>query len=124
MEHVITFMKGKYDDIGEYLSKHGINDAMDDSQKTKIEPIEKIIKRFGSGAMSFGSISAESQRDLILAFKEMDGRSNSGEGGENPYYFELTIVLIATNIPIGLPEIISGTNIIEFIKSAECALLH
>ncbi len=54
----------------------------------KLEPASEIVKRFGSGAMSFGSISAESQRDLILAFKEMGGRSNSGEGGENPYYFE------------------------------------
>ena len=34
-----------------------------------------------------GAISAESQRDLIIAFDEIGGRSNSGEGGENPYYF-------------------------------------
>jgi glutamate synthase domain-containing protein 3 len=36
--------------------------------------------------MSFGAISAEAQRDLILAFREIKGRSNSGEGGENPFY--------------------------------------
>jgi glutamate synthase domain-containing protein 2/glutamate synthase domain-containing protein 1/glutamate synthase domain-containing protein 3 len=53
----------------------------------QVEPQETILKRFGSGAMSFGAISAESQRDLILAMKEVGGRSNSGEGGENPYYF-------------------------------------
>jgi glutamate synthase domain-containing protein 2/glutamate synthase domain-containing protein 1/glutamate synthase domain-containing protein 3 len=45
-----------------------------------------ILSRFGSGAMSFGAISAESQRDIILAMRELGGRSNSGEGGENPYY--------------------------------------
>ena len=46
----------------------------------------EILKTFGSGAMSFGAISAESQRDLIIAFREIQGRSNSGEGGENPFY--------------------------------------
>ena len=53
----------------------------------EVEPQSAILQRFGSGAMSFGAISAESQRDLILALKEVGGRSNSGEGGENPYYF-------------------------------------
>ena len=53
----------------------------------KSEPLKDILKTFGSGAMSFGSISAESQRDIFLAMKELGGRSNSGEGGENPYYF-------------------------------------
>ncbi len=52
----------------------------------KLAPLEEILATFGSGAMSFGAISAESQRDLILAFREIGGRSNSGEGGENPYY--------------------------------------
>ncbi|TNE71674.1 glutamate synthase large subunit [bacterium] len=53
----------------------------------KVEPIEEITKTFGSGAMSFGAISAESQRDIIEAMKEIGGRSNSGEGGENPFYY-------------------------------------
>lgn len=57
-------------------------------ETSKEMSIESILKTFGSGAMSFGSISAESQRDIIHAFKEVGGRSNSGEGGENPYYFE------------------------------------
>ena len=46
-----------------------------------------ILASFGSGAMSFGAISAESQRDIILAMNAIGGRSNSGEGGENPYYW-------------------------------------
>lgn len=45
-----------------------------------------ILKTFGSGAMSFGAISAESQRDIMLAMQAIGGRSNSGEGGENPFY--------------------------------------
>jgi glutamate synthase domain-containing protein 2/glutamate synthase domain-containing protein 3 len=52
-----------------------------------VQPAEEILRRFGSGAMSFGAISAESQRDLIRAMQMIGGRSASGEGGENPYYF-------------------------------------
>ena len=57
----------------------------------EVEDRRDITKRFGSGAMSFGAISAESQRDIFLAMKEIGGRSNSGEGGENPYYYTLGI---------------------------------
>lgn len=52
----------------------------------EVESYQEILKTFGSGAMSFGAISAEAQRDLILAFRQIKGRSNSGEGGENPFY--------------------------------------
>jgi len=57
-----------------------------------------IMKTFGSGAMSFGAISAEAQRDIFLAMKEIGGRSNSGEGGENPYYFTQGISASAKQI--------------------------
>ncbi|NTW48676.1 MAG: glutamate synthase large subunit [Chlorobiales bacterium] len=53
----------------------------------KVEAWDAITKRFGTGGMSFGAINAESQRDLILAMREIGGRSNSGEGGENPFYY-------------------------------------
>jgi glutamate synthase domain-containing protein 2 len=52
-----------------------------------VQPREEILRLFGSGAMSFGAISAESQRDIIAAMKIIGGRSNSGEGGENPFYY-------------------------------------
>ncbi len=52
-----------------------------------VKSVDHILKTFGSGAMSFGAISAESQRDIFLAMKEIGGRCNSGEGGENPFYF-------------------------------------
>lgn len=48
---------------------------------------EDILKLFGSGAMSYGSISAETQRDIFLAMNKVEGRSNSGEGGENPFFY-------------------------------------
>jgi glutamate synthase domain-containing protein 2/glutamate synthase domain-containing protein 1/glutamate synthase domain-containing protein 3 len=66
-----------------------------------VEPLVKILPRFGSGAMSFGSISAEAQRDLIKAFRTIGGRSNSGEGGENPYYY-------TENITAKIKQIASG----------------
>ncbi|MBI1751945.1 MAG: glutamate synthase large subunit [Acidobacteria bacterium] len=53
----------------------------------RVEPRSEILSRFGAGAMSFGAVSAESQRDLILAMEAVGGRSNSGEGGENPFYW-------------------------------------
>jgi glutamate synthase domain-containing protein 2/glutamate synthase domain-containing protein 1/glutamate synthase domain-containing protein 3 len=55
--------------------------------KDSVETLRDITARFGSGAMSYGAISAEAQRDIFMAMQEVGGRSNSGEGGENPYYF-------------------------------------
>ncbi len=55
--------------------------------KDQTQSSEDIMKTFGSGAMSFGAISAESQRDIFQAMKKIGGRSNSGEGGENPFYY-------------------------------------
>ncbi len=53
----------------------------------EVEPAAEILRRFGEGAMSFGAISAEAQRDLFEAMRKVGARSNSGEGGENPYYY-------------------------------------
>lgn len=52
-----------------------------------VQPIEEILRRLSAGSMSFGAISAESQRDIIRAMAIVGGRSGSGEGGENPYYW-------------------------------------
>ncbi|MCB9640667.1 MAG: glutamate synthase large subunit [Myxococcales bacterium] len=64
----------------------------------EVEPWREITRRMGSGAMSFGAISAESQRDIILAMREVGGRSNSGEGGENPFYFTEGITASAKQV--------------------------
>jgi glutamate synthase domain-containing protein 2/glutamate synthase domain-containing protein 1/glutamate synthase domain-containing protein 3 len=53
-----------------------------------VQSRDLVTATFGAGAMSFGAINAESQRDIFQAMKELGGRSNSGEGGENPYYYE------------------------------------
>lgn len=49
----------------------------------EVEPAKEIVKRFCSGAMSFGSISAESHETLAVAMNRLGGKSNTGEGGEN-----------------------------------------
>lgn len=54
---------------------------------SQVQSVNSVMSTFGAGAMSFGAISAESQRDIFLAMRKIGGRSNSGEGGENPYYY-------------------------------------
>ncbi len=48
----------------------------------EVEPASEIVKRFSTGAMSYGSISAEAHETLAIAMNRLGGRSNSGEGGE------------------------------------------
>ncbi len=53
----------------------------------EVEPANRIVKRFCTGAMSFGSISAESHETLAIAMNRIGGKSNTGEGGEDPERF-------------------------------------
>jgi len=53
----------------------------------EVEPAREIVKRFATGAMSLGSISRESHEDLAVAMNRLGGRSNTGEGGEDPERF-------------------------------------
>ncbi|MGY0230814.1 glutamate synthase large subunit [Longispora urticae] len=50
----------------------------------EVEPASEIVKRFNTGAMSYGSISAEAHTDLAIAMNRLGGKSNTGEGGEDP----------------------------------------
>lgn len=49
----------------------------------EVEPVEEIVKRFKTGAMSYGSISEEAHEALAIAMNHLHGKSNSGEGGES-----------------------------------------
>jgi glutamate synthase (NADPH/NADH) large chain len=49
----------------------------------EVEPVSAIVKRFVTGAMSFGSISAEAHESLAIAMNRLGGKSNTGEGGED-----------------------------------------
>src|SRR6185437_9903734 len=48
----------------------------------EVEPAAEIVKRFATGAMSFGSISREAHTTLAIAMNRIGGKSNTGEGGE------------------------------------------
>jgi glutamate synthase (ferredoxin) len=50
----------------------------------EVEPVEEIVKRFKTGAMSYGSISKEAHESLAIAMNRIGGKSNTGEGGEDP----------------------------------------
>jgi glutamate synthase (ferredoxin) len=50
----------------------------------EVEPVESILKRFSTGAMSYGSISQEAHETLAIAMNRLGGKSNTGEGGEDP----------------------------------------
>ncbi len=50
----------------------------------EVEPVSEIVKRFSTGAMSYGSISMEAHETLAIAMNRLGGKSNTGEGGEDP----------------------------------------
>ena len=64
---------------GLFQFKDGINPAI---SVDEVEPISEIIRRFSTGAMSYGSISAEAHETLAIAMNRLGGKSNTGEGGE------------------------------------------
>lgn len=66
--------------------KHGANGASIPLEE--VQSAKEIVKRFCTGAMSFGSISAEAHESLAIAMNRLGGKSNTGEGGEDPIRFE------------------------------------
>jgi glutamate synthase domain-containing protein 2/glutamate synthase domain-containing protein 1/glutamate synthase domain-containing protein 3 len=54
----------------------------------EVEPASEIVKRFATGAMSLGSISTEAHENLAIAMNRIGGKSNTGEGGEDPRRFQ------------------------------------
>ncbi len=56
----------------------------------EVEPVSEIVKRFKTGAMSYGSISKEAHETLAVAMNRIGGKSNTGEGGEDPERFTWT----------------------------------
>src|SRR5262249_60345373 len=54
----------------------------------EVEPVEAIVRRFKTGAMSYGSISKEAHEALAIAMNRAGGKSNTGEGGEDPARYQ------------------------------------
>jgi glutamate synthase (NADPH/NADH) large chain len=69
---------------GLFQFKDGVNPPI---SVDEVEPISAIIKRFSTGAMSYGSVSAEVHETLAIAMNRIGGKSNTGEGGEEPERF-------------------------------------
>ncbi len=67
----------------------------------EVEPVEAILKRFVTGAMSYGSISKEAHESLAVAMNTIGGRSNTGEGGEDAERF-------STNARSAIKQVASG----------------
>ena len=65
-----------------------IKEGMNAIPLDEVEPIENILKRFATGAMSFGSLSYEAHTTLAAAMNRIGGKSNSGEGGEDESRFK------------------------------------
>jgi glutamate synthase (NADPH/NADH) large chain len=66
---------------GLFTFKHGEREPIDIDE---VEPVSAIVKRFSTGAMSYGSISKEAHETLAIAMNRLGGKSNTGEGGEDP----------------------------------------
>ncbi len=68
---------------------------------SEVEPASEIVKRFKTGAMSYGSLSEEAHETLAIAMNHIGGKSNTGEGGENPTRF-------GTNKNSAIKQVASG----------------
>jgi len=81
----------KVDEQNEHLATlrglFGLDYSCEPIPLEEVEPIESIMKRFSTGAMSYGSISSEAHETLAIAMNRIGGRSNTGEGGEDPDRF-------------------------------------
>jgi glutamate synthase (NADPH) large chain len=89
---------GRYDIFKQYTSRvneqsrrlmtlRGLFSFSSDRQPVpieEVEPVSELVKRFSTGAMSYGSISQESHETLAIAMNRLGGKSNTGEGGEDP----------------------------------------
>jgi len=91
----IATRTGSYEKYKEYVSAVDekahplfIRDLLDYKKNPisidEVEPVENIMKRFVTGAMSYGSISREAHEAMAMAMNTIGGRSNTGEGGEDP----------------------------------------
>ncbi len=78
----------------------------------EVEPAKEIVKRFATGAMSLGSISTEAHATLAVAMNRIGGKSNTGEGGEDPARYRQELKGIAIQQGQTLADIV-GTDVTE-----------
>ncbi|MDP3082126.1 MAG: glutamate synthase-related protein, partial [Rubrivivax sp.] len=78
----------------------------------EVEPASEIVKRFATGAMSLGSISTEAHSTLAIAMNRIGGKSNTGEGGEDPARYRSELKGIKVTAGTKVSDII-GANVVE-----------
>ncbi|CAM3645903.1 glutamate synthase large subunit [Cohnella lubricantis] len=83
-----ALVQGEYEEIRTLRSLLDFKFDQPPVPLEEVEPVESIFKRFKTGAMSFGSISKEAHESLAIAMNRIGGKSNSGEGGEDPARFK------------------------------------
>ncbi|MFP5391049.1 MAG: glutamate synthase central domain-containing protein, partial [Gammaproteobacteria bacterium] len=85
----------------------------------EVEPAKEIVKRFATGAMSLGSISTEAHATLAIAMNRIGGKSNTGEGGEDParYSHEMKMIPIAKGSTMA--SVIGAHNVVVDIPLQE-----
>ncbi|XP_035214199.1 putative glutamate synthase [NADPH] [Stegodyphus dumicola] len=85
----------------------------------EVEEAKEIVKRFATGAMSFGSISLEAHKTLAMAMNRVGGKSNTGEGGEDPDRYVITDP--NNNVRSAIKQVASGRFgvTIEYLTNAD-----
>ncbi len=78
----------------------------------EVEPASEIVKRFATGAMSLGSISTEAHATLAVAMNRIGGKSNTGEGGEDPARYRMELKGIPITAGTKMSEVI-GAKVVE-----------
>ena len=78
----------------------------------QVEPAKEIVKRFATGAMSLGSISTEAHATLAIAMNRIGGKSNTGEGGEDPQRYRQELKGIPIKLGQTMADII-GKDVVE-----------
>ena len=86
------YAKAINDQSEKYMTIRGLFefDNLDPIPIDEVEPWTEIVKRFKTGAMSYGSISREAHENLAIAMNRIGGKSNSGEGGEDRNRFKIS----------------------------------
>ena len=79
----------------------------------EVEPASEIVKRFATGAMSLGSISTEAHATLAVAMNRIGGKSNTGEGGEDPKRYRNELKGIPISSGESLASILGGDRIVS-----------
>jgi glutamate synthase (NADPH/NADH) large chain len=91
-----------------YLTLRGLFEFRLDPKRAipldEVEPAKEIVKRFATGAMSLGSISTEAHTTLAIAMNRIGGKSNTGEGGEDPVRYQQEL----RGIPIKAGDTLAG----------------